>query len=171
MSMKAWIGASVDKLNDVNSWTGRIHIHKHLFIAQVLAVANVPFQFELYHFGPYSFEADHVIAEMEAFGELEKTYVRPGYGPTYKTTDLAEDAVSDEDAAALSCVADQLRGFNSGDLELIATCLWVARREGEADERVIIDRVKEIKPKYSTLRIQSALVQARQLASKLEQVG
>jgi len=167
MSDKAWIAASIDKLNQVRSWTGRTHIHKHLFIAQVLNLAPVPFRFELHHFGPYSFDADHVIADMDAFGELEKKYTKPGYGPRYSTTELAEITLKQEDLDALSLVADQLRNLNSSDLELIATCLWVEKREREAVDQIIIDRVKEIKPKYSTFEIQAALSQARQIALNL----
>jgi uncharacterized protein YwgA len=167
MSGRAWIAASVDNLNNVKSWTGRIHIHKHLFIAQILGLAKVPFQFELYHFGPYSFQVDHIIADMETFGELDKQYSKPGYGPRYFTTELAESSLSAEDENALELVADQIRSFNSSDLELIATCLWVERREQETDDEVIVDRVKEIKPKYPTSQIRAALSQARTLSAEL----
>jgi hypothetical protein len=167
MTARAWIAGSVKKLNDVKSWTGRIHIHKHLFLTQVLELAEVPFQFELYHFGPYSFQVDYVIADMETFGELDKQYSKPGYGPRYFTTDLADAELSPGDEDALQRVADQIRTFNSSDLELIATCLWVERREGETDDQVIIDRVKEIKPKYPAPQIRTALLQSRTVAAQL----
>jgi uncharacterized protein YwgA len=167
MNEKAWIAASVNKLNEVRSWTGRTHIHKHLFIAQILELAPVPFHFELHHFGPYSFEADHVIAEMEAFGEVEKKYTNPRYGPRYFITDLASGEIGETESQALSEVAEQLRDLDSSDLELIATCLWVEKREGEVIDQAVCERVKDIKPKYSSAQIQSALSQARHIASNL----
>jgi uncharacterized protein YwgA len=167
MTEKSWIAKSVESLNSEQSWTGRTYIHKQLFIAQVLELGEVPFRFELYHFGPYSFEVDHLIAEMEAFGELEKRYTSPGYGPRYSTTSLANSDLADTDSEALDSIASAIRNFNSVDLELIATCLWVERREGESVDDVITDRVKEIKPKYSSSQIQHALAQARSLAREL----
>lgn len=168
MNRSAWIAASVDELNRVKSWTGRTHIHKHLFITQILGLAQVPFKFELYHFGPYSFEADHVIAEMEAFGQLGKRYEKVGYGPRYRTSELADSKVPAAAGEALGRVAEKIRLLNSSDLELIATCLWVERREEESATDTIIDRVKEIKPKYSTTRIEESLTKARGLADDLE---
>ena len=104
---------------------------------------------------------------MEAFGELEKDYQRAGYGPSYESTSLADYDLEEVSSAGLSLVADELRDFDASDLELIATCLWVERIELETDEEAIVDRVKDIKPKYPTQRIEKALQQARDLADRL----
>lgn len=85
----AWVAAATKALADTGSWAGRTHLHKHLFITHALDLAAIPFDFELYHYGPYSFELDSVVAEMEAFGELDKRYRKPGYGPSYEVTSLA----------------------------------------------------------------------------------
>ncbi len=148
----AWIATATKTLGETGSWTGRTHLHKHLFITQALGLADIPFEFELYHYGPYSFELDGVVAEMEAFGELEKEYRKAGYGPSYEVTSLGEEAVNELDAddfRVAEKVASKLKRFDSADLELIATCLYVEIVEMEDDEDVIVPRVKEIKPKYS----------------------
>ena len=77
----AWIAAATQSLANKGSWTGRTHLHKHLFITHALGLAVIPFDFELYHYGPYSFELDSVVAEMESFGEMEKRYRMVGYCP------------------------------------------------------------------------------------------
>jgi uncharacterized protein YwgA len=167
---RAWVAVAAKALADSGSWTGRTHLHKHLFITQALNLAKVPFEFELYHYGPYSFELDSVVAEMEAFGDLEKRYRRAGYGPSYETTAFGEEAIAeldDDEVSVAETVASKLAGFDSSDLELIATCLYVEAVEGADDDDVIMQRVKEIKPKYSVTDVESALVRARRLRAKL----
>jgi uncharacterized protein YwgA len=167
---KAWVAAAAKTLADSGSWTGRTHLHKHLFIMNALHLAEVPFEFELYHYGPYSFELDSVVAEMEAFGDLDKSYRKAGYGPSYETTAFGDEAISELDSHDLSMaasVASKLSDFDSSDLELIATCLYVEAVEEEDDDDVIMQRVKEIKPKYSGGQIEWALSRARQLRAEL----
>lgn len=171
---RAWIAAAVKSLQAAGSWTGRIHLHKHLFIAQVLNAAEIPFDFELHHYGPYSFELDSDIASMEAFGDLDKNYPQPGYGPSYELTDLGKESLEDLTKTELQTakkVAERIADFGSGDLELIATCLWVRLKERESDPRVIVPRVQEIKPKYPLSRIRWALGEADQIRAALPQMN
>jgi uncharacterized protein YwgA len=168
---RAWVAAATSSLANAGSWTGRTHLHKHLFVVDALELAEVPFEFELYHYGPYSFELDSVVSEMEAFGDLEKRYRKAGYGPSYETTSLGDEALDELDRGDLAVarkVASRLAQFDSSDLELIATCLYVEVKEAEDDDDVIVARVKEIKPKYSISQIDSALDQARRLRRRLE---
>jgi len=134
-------------------------------------LADIPFDFELYHYGPYSFELDGVLAEMEMFGELNKRYRKAGYGPSYEITSLGEEALAQlgaEEIDVSATVAAKLARLDSAALELIATCLYVELVEGESDDDVIVPRVKEIKPKYSVSRIEWALGQARRLRNDLQ---
>lgn len=49
---EVWVTETVRALQAAGSWTGRIHIHKTLFLAQALKLtSDVPFQFEMYHYG------------------------------------------------------------------------------------------------------------------------
>jgi uncharacterized protein YwgA len=168
---RAWVAAAAKTLSDSESWTGRTHLHKHLFITQALGRAEVPFEFELYHYGPYSFELDSVVAQMGAFGDLNKSYPKAGYGPSYEITDVGEEALAElspDEVAAATAVASKLADFGSSDLELIATCLFVEVVEGERDDETIERRVKEIKPKYPLGRIKWALGRARWLREELQ---
>jgi uncharacterized protein YwgA len=167
---KAWIAVAAQSLRDNGSWTGRTHLHKHLFVLHVLGLAEVPFDFELYHYGPYSFALDAAVAEMETYGDLDKEYRKRGYGPSYAVTELGEDAIKQlslADRQAAKRVAKHLKNFDSSDLELIATCLWVERSEGITDPELSMPRIQEIKPKYSLGEIQVALKQAHGLIAAL----
>jgi uncharacterized protein YwgA len=167
---KAWVAAAVQALRERDSWTGRIHIHKLLFIANVLGLAKPPFKFELYQYGPYSFGLDAVIADMDLDGDISREYPKPGYGPRYE---LSEDGAAlrtllrDTDANAIKRVADQIQSLKGNDLELIATCLWAERKERVEGDEQIVARVREIKPKYSELEVRRSLASARAMTKSL----
>jgi len=165
-----WVLAAVQALNHHGSWTGRIHIHKHLFITQVLELAQPPFDFVLYDYGPYSFGLDDEIVDLELFGCLERSYPKPGYGPRYEPTLRGLEggrAIRPVDAKALGRVAAGLGDSKSQDLELIATCLWMERRERVARDDEIVQRVRRVKPKYDEPDIREGLRKAHDLATQL----
>lgn len=51
MHAREWVAASINALNRAGSWTGRIHIHKLLFVLKSLGLADPPVRFELYQYG------------------------------------------------------------------------------------------------------------------------
>jgi uncharacterized protein YwgA len=161
-----WVLYGVRALNKANSWTGRIHIHKLLFIVKALDLGNPPFNFELYQYGPYSRRLDFLIAEMEDSGELDKTYPAPGYGPKY-TLGASIGKTDDDEFEVLGRVANELGNCDSKDLELIATCLWVERIERVESDPLIVDRVAQIKPKYNSATIEVQLRASRKIADAL----
>jgi uncharacterized protein YwgA len=169
----AWIAAAAEALNRHGSWTGRIHIHKLLFVAKALDLAKPPFEFVLYDYGPYSFELDDQAIESEMMGEITRSYPRAGYGPRYAPTlrgREASAALRQRDRDAIGRVASQFGSRNSQELELIATCLWMERRERVTDDDALVARVMAVKPKYKEEgpAIRKALNDAREIAAALK---
>jgi uncharacterized protein YwgA len=165
---RKWAAAAVASLDAAGSWTGRLHIHKVIVIPKLLGLVRPPFDFGLYIYGPYSFDLDRVIGEMELYGELNKYYRREGYGPSYRVGELIGDAELDgHDNSVIQRAANILASFDSKDLELIATCLWVERHEGQRLDNEIVRRVQTLKPKYNESEIRSRLQLARNVADRL----
>lgn len=164
---EAWVGCAAQALRSAGSWTGRIHVHKLLFAVQVFDLAQPPFEFEIYQYGPYSRDIDASFSEMEMFGILEKEYPDPAYGPRYKVYGHPEKELATAEMNVVERVAQVLRDRNSSDLELIATCWWVELRENKSEAEAIIDRVHEIKPKYTRENIAAALKAAREMRVQL----
>jgi uncharacterized protein YwgA len=165
-----WILGAAGELNRHGSWTGRIHIHKLLFITQILRLAKPPFKFEVYEYGPYSFGLDEEINRLEMFGFLDRSYPKPGYGPRYEPTLKGREAAGKlpkEAASAIGRVAAQLGERNSQALELLATCLWAERKEKVTEDQKILARVRELKPKYSEGEVRGGLEDARGIAASL----
>ncbi len=172
MQTKAdWIASAVDVLRKNGSWTGRIHVHKLIFVCDVLGLANSPFNFELYQYGPYSREIDSEISIMEAFGGLNKEFPQAGYGPKYcvdfNSGFYSASPLTGNDAIAMEKIAKAFGGAKSSELELIATCLWVENLEHETDDNQIVNRVHEIKPKYDKKTIEEHLHKTRELVRKV----
>ena len=165
-----WILGATEELNRNGSWTGRIHIHKLLFITQLLQLAKPPFKFVVHDYGPYSFDLDEQIITLELIGHLDHSYPKPGYGPRYEPTPQGRTIAArlpDEPAKAIRRVAKELGKRNSQDLELLATSLWVEREEKKTEEEEIISRVRKLKPKYTKEQVQQGLKDARALAASL----
>ncbi len=169
-SREAWIAAAVDELRKNDSWAGRIHVHKLLYLVQEAKLAKPPFEFTLYQYGPYSFGLDEDIAQMELYGSLHKTYPASGYGPKYTLGHSGyEEAneLNEEERKAISEVAEKIGDNDSQWLELRATCLWVERRECVNGDNAIVARVKKVKPRFSETEIREGLVEARDLLSSI----
>lgn len=167
-----WVTETVRVLRGANSWTGRIHIHKALVLGELLGLLDTPFEFEIYRYGPYSFDLDSEIAEMETSGLLTKDYVQPNYGPKYSNSSLAADLIDklDDDARArLLRIASQIGSWRSQDLELVSTCLWVQRREGVTSSPDVVKRVQALKPHYDGAQIEQGIRKAAELAASLQQ--
>lgn len=169
-SRGAWVARAVAALNKHGSWTGRIHLHKHLYFTKELELAKPPFDFALYQYGPYSYELDVEIAQMELYGQLTKSFPSPGYGPRYRLSDLGVEEAKEltaSDQEALERVAEAIKDSDSQALELQATCLWVLNNEKVFDEAPLIDRVKQLKPKYGKDRIEKELTSLGGLVKSL----
>jgi uncharacterized protein YwgA len=165
----AWVTASAEALNRNGSWTGRIHIHKHLFVTQVLRLAAPPFEFILYDYGPYSFDLDSQVVEAELLGTLSRSYPQPGYGPRYAPTALGlalARKLGTSERNAIESVATQFGTRGSQELELIATCLWMERCE-RVDPGLLVQRVHQAKPKYGEDQIRLALTETQKIAALL----
>lgn len=169
----AWVIEGIRALNEAGSWTGRVHTHKLFYLMSEFCEPKPPFSFQLYDYGPYSFELDRVFSEAESNGLIIRTYPKTGYGPKYLPSSVgAGHAVGSEVKEAIGKVASLLGNKSSKDLELIATCHWVERHEKLTDELAIVRRVIELKPRYSEdqPKVVAALREERLLADRLSQV-
>jgi len=171
VSQSTWSLRAVEALSAAESWTGRIHVHKLLYLAKELMGVDHPFDFELYRFGPYSFELDANVRDLEICGLLDKEYREPGYGPSYSAAENWKGVVDDElppkASEALNKLAQKIGKSKSGELELLATCCWVEREMGISGDDEIIAEVKKIKTRASEEAIRTQLEQYRVLRKEL----
>ncbi len=170
MSQSGWVLWSAEFLSRVNTWPGRIHIHKILYLGDRLAGIEQPFEFKIYRYGPYSFDLDDSIRSLSSSSLLEQKIPDPHYGPKYSASSgfdkqLADSCLdlSPENKDKLSALAALLGDKRGKELELIATCIWAIEDEQIGDDAAVIARVHELKPRYDTDQIAEHLGKAKEL--------
>jgi uncharacterized protein YwgA len=166
----AWVAQAVQSLRSRDSWTGRIHVHKLLVLLYLSKLAEPPFDFEIYRYGPYSFELDEVIRQMTSLGHLRKEFPRKGYGPRYSLSSIGNQDLEHLEKPTRDTIdraAEQIKGFTSKNLELTATCWWVSDKENLDSDDAIVHRVHILKPHYDEAEIRQSLSRFKELKDHL----
>ena len=161
----------VQMLNEAESWTGRMHIHKLLYFAQELLGLDSEYEFVLYQRGPYSFELDADIRSLRSIGAVDITPKPPPYGPSYGVTDLGKvlgkpSPVGDPMVAKLRELAKELGPRHATELELLATTLYVLSNERPESDKATVARVLSLKPQFSEDQAENALQQVKQIRER-----
>jgi len=164
------LSSIVRKLNQADSWTGRMHIQKFVYFAQELLGLPLKYDFILYQRGPYSFDLDTEIRSLRSIGAVEITLRPAPYGPTYSSTGLGEiisrlSAVDRGTDDKLTELAKVLGPKPAKDLELLATALYVIRERAQSDQGVV-GRVLSLKPQFSKDEAEKALREVRELQAR-----
>lgn len=166
------LSSIVRKLNQADSWTGRMHIQKFIYFAQELLGVPLNYDFILYQRGPYSFDLDTEIQSLRSIGAVEITLRPPPYGPTYSSTGLGEiisglSSVGRDTDDKLTELASVLGPKPAKDLELLATTFYVLK-ERERPDADVVKRVLSLKPQFSKDQAEDALQKVRELQARFK---
>ena len=135
----------------------RTRVQKLLFFAEEWGdLATKPYEFVIHRFGPYSFDLDRDIAEMQGFGVLErKSVYRLGasYSTSGETTFLHN----------FKPFADWLGNKTVQELEVLATVEFVQNRSREP----VTDEVVRLKPHVSREAVENAIRELESMRPKL----
>ncbi len=148
-----FILAAIEGLRTAGNWTGRTHVQKTLFLANATIAPEMPFEFVLYKHGPYSFDVDSELAQMESYGAVVVVPQRP-YGPTLKTGDGAKfprklGGVTEASLLKVKAVARFVDERSVFALEALATAVWIRVKEDLNDTSTVTTRLRELKPHLS----------------------
>lgn len=149
----AWILAVIEGLRKHESWTGKTHVQKTLYLIEAATLSKPPFEFVLYKHGPYSFDAESAIEEMESYGAIAIEPV-PGYGVTITPGPMAEYVrakvqLGTKEQRAMAKVCKFAGSRNVANLERLATAAWIRKKEGRTKDNDVACRLNEIKPHIS----------------------
>ena len=153
----------VRELNRVQSWSGATHVQKCVFFLRELTRVPVPYEFVIYHYGPFSFDLDDDLAFMRMRGWLE-VESGDGYGVHYHPGPQAPGELPESVARfhdSVRWVAERFGKAEAKRLELLATSFYVWKRMGTGGEAPrepdVIAAVKGLKPHFSEAAIGAAL--------------
>jgi len=143
---------------------GKTKLQKLVYLLRELKGVQVGYDFRFYNYGPYSDGLSGDLGYLQALGGVKVTY-----DPLVNMYDivagdkagvLEEKAAGflRENRAALNEVIDQFGRRQAKDLELISTIVFVAK-SGIRQERELIAKVKELKPKFDRAEIKVSLTE------------
>jgi len=87
----------------------------------------------------------------ESFGQISVEYRGPDQGYQIRATDAVPTAAS---ASSIETLMNHFGSMNARELELRSTLLFLSR---EFQEARLVERLRELKPKYSLPEVQAAL--------------
>lgn len=143
--------SAIAALNEVGKGESRTHIHKLLYFAQRWGIVEETFPYSLYLHGPYSYDLDQELLELEAFKKVKKFRDPAGYGARYKVDGI-------EVSEQLKRLAQWLGPKSTRILEALATAEYVE----EADESKCVAAVREVKPHLTEAEVRAAVDEIRQ---------
>lgn len=130
--------------------TGRVRLQKTLYLLDRLGFES-EFQYEYYHYGPYSRDLDLAVADAKAFDKIEEDFgFRSSDGARFsifkaRTGDVPVDAFGGLGAEATGALVKRFVGTNVTILELAATIDWLWKMEGISNWRAEITKRKGAK--------------------------
>ncbi len=129
----------VDVLREAGSWCGETHVQKAMYLMQELLEVPTEYSFILYKHGPFSFDLSDELTSFRGDYLLELQPQAAPYGPRFAVTDLGHKRQSEWPKTLakydrqIRLVANAIGTKTVGQLERLATALFVTRRQTEHD--------------------------------------
>lgn len=148
----AIVVALVKRLRAQDSWTGETHVQKAVYFLQRLLGVPTGWSFTLYKFGPFSFELRDELTEMRADSFLNLEPQRRPYGPRLSDGSGSEPLLNRRNEtvaqyeSALDFIAERLGPMGVGQLERIATALYVTDELGLTTDDERAAAINNLKP-------------------------
>ena len=157
----AFILGIIEGLHRRGSWTGKTHVQKALSLLQDRSRLNEPFQFVLYKHGPYSFEVESELEQMQSYGAIRVEPNAEGYGVVLCLDDKADFVrqvapLSSKEHELIDAVCNFVGRRNVTELESLATASWIRNQEGVTDSAAVVERLNSLKPHISLLQAEQA---------------
>jgi len=131
---------------------GKMYVQKILFISKVLG-ENVPYDYSLYTYGPYSREIMDDLDDMELMGEVSMEWNDRFEGYEIINNDIKID--EDLSFDILENVLEEHGNKNAKSLELLSTILYLFKDYPEKDD--LFRSVKEVKPMFEDDKIEKMI--------------
>jgi hypothetical protein len=133
------------------SWTGKTHVQKALSLLRDSCRMSVPFHFVLYKHGPYSFEVEAELEQLQSYGGITVEPNEHGYGVVLQPGAMAGfvramEPLAPNELQAIESVCEFVGGRNVAELERLATASWIRSQEGKSEPAEVAERLHSLKP-------------------------
>lgn len=155
-----------------NPKLGKTAVMKAVFMLQQVKGVKLGYDFSIYTYGPYASDVMADIDNLVEEGFISSTMYPYNNYIGYRlevtesgTAELAKQPMAEPQA--LKDISDFVHGKTAKELELYSTIIYIAnlytKNAWSGGEKSIIEKVKEIKPHFSTDDIQKAYQQLKAL--------
>ncbi|MDP2712553.1 MAG: hypothetical protein Q8O56_15160 [Solirubrobacteraceae bacterium] len=176
----ALVAALVGDLRSAGGWAGETHVQKTVFFLQELLRVPMGFAFQLYKYGPFSFDLSEQLGDMRGLGQLKLEPQRPPYGPKFAVADGAAQLETrfpktrSKYRPQLDFIVEQLSSAGVGQLERLATALLVESELPNASLDARVSSLCTYKPHIDTDQARDAFAEVdamRQQAKHLSLIA
>lgn len=167
----ALIVEMLDKMIEKGSWAGETHLQKCVFFLQNIRSVPIGYEFQLYKYGPFSFDLRDDLVRLQAESMVELAPRSSSYGSSLapsKTSLLLRKHFSrtlkkyqDE----IDCVADYFGSLNANDLGRLATAYYFHLEDSSSSNEEIGKMVNSVKPYITVSEGAEAAQHIRSIAS------
>jgi uncharacterized protein YwgA len=151
---------------------GKTKLQKLVFLMQELKGVPTDYRFHFYTYGPYSSSLTGDASYLDAIGGLGIRQhlgfgayeILPGKDADSFLT--KSESFLDEHKDKIDAIIEQFGRGSAQDLELIATLVYIAHYEPSfepGNDQFLIDRARELKPKFGENEIRSSLGKLKDL--------
>ncbi len=155
--------AVIGKIAQEASTIGHTALMKYLYLLQELKGVPLGYRFQLYLYGPYTTEVldDLGTAVLWNIVDEQVQIHRDAYGYSYRISpkegydSLPKEArqFAEQYSEAIQWVVETFHGFNSAELELLTTLIWIIRNMDIKDRDNLVRIAEELKPHFSSEKI------------------
>ena len=159
----------IQRLRQLESWTGETHVQKTAFALERLAKLDWDMGFIIYKYGPFSFRLREQLGELRAWGYLEMEYSADGYGARHALTSSGKQlaATANLPTETVDLVVETMGSMSVKELEKLATALfWLTEPSCPAGQ--VRAQMKNSKPHLSDAEIEKALNEAEAMLGAVQ---
>ena len=167
----------INRMRAAGSWAGETHIQKAVFLLQDLLEVPTEYPFILYKHGPYSFDLCDDLTSFCADGMLDLQIQAPPYGPRYAATALG-DKVREEypetlakHKCALQRAADAIGDKTVGEVERLATALYVTKRAKDRHDESVQSRAEHLNRLKPHVSVEVAVKAVEEIDALIDELG
>ena len=169
----ALISEMLDRMIEKGSWAGKTHLQKCIFFLQAMAGVPTGYVFQLYRYGPFSFEMRDEIIRLQAEDIIRLAPRSASYRSSLKTTEASKhlrkyvSKTLDQHSKAIDFVADHFGALNASELEPLATAFYFHLEDAHIPDEEVGEKVNAAKSHISVAEATAAAQRTREIAGSV----
>ena len=169
----ALISEMLDRMIERGSWGGETHLQKCLFFLQSMRGVPTDYVFQLYKYGPFSFDLRDELVHLQAEGMVQLDPRSASYGSSLKTSEASQTLrryfpkTLDKYGRAIDLIADHFGKLNASELGKLATAYYFHLEDTDRSDEDVGKKVNAVKSYISVMEGAEAARRIRKIAESV----